>query len=95
MPQSWEVNKSAREDWLTLFLKRNQDIVIRTPKASSLARSAGFNRPIVTKFFNNFEQLYERYNLGPTNMYNVDETGLTTTENAVKVLPKRSVNTVY
>ncbi|KAK5640971.1 hypothetical protein RI129_009518 [Pyrocoelia pectoralis] len=68
MPQSWEANKSAGQDWLTLLLKRNQGIAIRTPEATSLARSMGFNRPIVTKFFNNLEELYERYNLGPTNI---------------------------
>lgn len=94
MPQSWEENKLAGEDWFTLFLKRNQDVAIRTPEATSLARSMGFNRPIVTKFFNNLEQIYERYNLGPTNIYNMDETGLTTTQNAVKVLAQKGCKQV-
>lgn len=49
----------------------------------------GFNKPVVATFFNNLEQIYTKYILGPNKIYNMDEIGLTTTQNPVKIIVQK------
>lgn len=80
-PDSWDKNKSAGNDWLVCFLKRNPSIVLRTPEPTSVARARGFNRPQVEWFFNLLDEKYQKYNIDATRVYNMDETGISTTTN--------------
>jgi len=50
-PKSWDVSGSAGDDWLVHFLKRNPNIVLRTPEPTSVAQASGFNRSQVERFF--------------------------------------------
>lgn len=43
----------AGKDWFRDFLKRNPEISIRKPEATSMQRAVGFNRTKVQLFFNN------------------------------------------
>ena len=47
-PSSWKTNQKASSDWLTGFLKRNAKLSIRKREATSQARAAGFNQPVVS-----------------------------------------------
>ena len=80
MPQSWETNRCAGPDWFSAFLKRHNSLSIRTPEATSLSRATSFNRHNVNEFFTKLATVVERDNVGPYNIWNVDETGLSTVQ---------------
>lgn len=86
VPDSWSKNRMAGEDWLTAFLTRNKNISIRTAESTSISRAIGFNKPVVSSFFDKYEQLLQRFHFRPESIYNTDETGLTTVQDSIKVL---------
>jgi len=90
-PDSWHKNQMAGEDWLRLFIKRHPTLSIRTPQATSLTRATSFNRHNVTLFFNNLKTVYKRLNLGPGDIWNMDETGVTTVHRPNRVLARCGV----
>lgn len=77
--------KMAGRIWLENFLKRNPDLSLRKPEATSAARASGFNKVSVDKFFDLLEQAIETHQLPPDRIFNVDETGMTTVP---KTMPK-------
>ncbi|XP_065653122.1 uncharacterized protein LOC136080428 [Hydra vulgaris] len=88
-PSSWIKNKIAGIDWLQGFMKRQPELSLRTPEATSFARSLAFNKHTVREFFQNLKTVRNRYKYNPNCIYNVDETGLTTVQKPVKVLTGR------
>lgn len=92
IPDAWVRDNTAGEEWLTGFLKRHQELSIRTPEATSLARSTAFNQHNVSKFYDNLHSVYERFEFGPENIYNCDETGLTTVQRPTRVIAKKVQN---
>lgn len=89
IPESWEKNKSAGNDWFLGFLKRNPTLSIRSPEATSLSRATSFNRTNVGDFFNKLREVLERNNFAPSRIWNVDETGVTTVQKPKKVIAER------
>jgi len=94
IPESWKKNQCAGRDWLEGFIKRSQCISLRKPEATSLARSMGFNKPVVMQFYGTLYNLLEKYKLGPENIYNLDETGITSVQTPGKVLAKKGTKQV-
>jgi len=68
-------NGKAGEQWLQNFIRRNPTISLRKPEPTSVARARGFNKPQVTRFFNNSAEIMEKYKFQKSQMWNVDETG--------------------
>jgi len=94
MPSNWYDNLCAGEDWLYSFLKRNNDLSVRTPQATSLSRATSFNKHNVKQFFDNLCSLYDRFKFEPHNIYNVDETGVTTVHRPAKVIAVKGTKQV-
>ncbi|KAJ8912429.1 hypothetical protein NQ315_006095 [Exocentrus adspersus] len=70
MPPSWLKNEMAGKHWMTNYLKR-YPLSIRTAEATSLGRAMSFNKVVVQR---------------SDKIYKVDETALTTVQEAGKVV---------
>lgn len=82
-------NKSSRlagSDWLCGFLKRNPQISVRKPEATSLNRVMGFNEQEVKHFFENLDEVTKKNNFQPSRIFNVDETGITNVHKPSSIL---------
>ena len=80
MPNNWQDNRLASEDWFSGFVKRHKEISIRTPETTSMGRAGCFNRTNVAAFFQNLTDVKSRYNFAPKDIWNVDETGCNTVQ---------------
>lgn len=85
-PNSWEKNKIAGREWLIGFMSRAKDLSLRTPEATSLSRGTSFNKTNVETFFAKLQAILERYKFPPENIYNADETAVTTVHKPPKVI---------
>lgn len=65
----------AGRDWFTQFMHRHQDLSIRAPQATSLARAIAFNRHIVAEFFDKLGYLMNKHKFPPELIFNFDECG--------------------
>ena len=84
---SWEINKCAGEQWLRDFRKKYADkLSLRKPEATSLSRATAFNKENVSKVFNNYKIVLDRYNFEPNEIWNCDETGISTVHVPPKIL---------
>ncbi|XP_057671308.1 uncharacterized protein LOC130903064 [Diorhabda carinulata] len=72
--------KMAGWKWVRGFLKRNPRISLRSPESTSLARAQAFNKPSIQAYFNALSNTLEQYNFPPENIFNMDESGLTTVQ---------------
>lgn len=93
-PESWRKNQCAGEDWLTNFLKVNKDLSIRTPEATSLQRAINFNKTNVSAFFDKLGEVRDRYGFTTANIWNLDETGVTTVQRVGKVVAQKGTKQV-
>lgn len=86
LPHNFNKNSQmAGRDWLEGFLKRNE-ISVRKPEATSINRITAFNKTEVALFYKNLEKLMETYKFTPKNIYNCDETGISTVQDPGKIL---------
>ncbi|KAF2878902.1 hypothetical protein ILUMI_27262 [Ignelater luminosus] len=67
-------------------MKRNSTLSLRKPEITNLARGLGFNKARVDKCFGNFKSVLEKYKFIPDQIFNLDETGITTVLSSPKVV---------
>ena len=79
VPILWHENKCASKNWLQDFLRRSGHLAIRTPEATNFSRSTALNKQTKDEFFDNLCVMAQ-------NIYNVDETALTTVQKPVKII---------
>ncbi|RUS81635.1 hypothetical protein EGW08_010598 [Elysia chlorotica] len=90
IPQYWKDNKMASIDWHKGFVARNgEGLALRAPEPTSLARATAFNRFNVETFFNNPETCYQKAKSSACTIFNLDETGCTTTHKPPKILARK------
>lgn len=94
IPVSWHKHQQAGADWFTGFIKRNSSLSIRTPEATSAGRASAFNRHNVNEFFKKFGDVLTKYNLPPSRIWNLDETGVTTVLKPKKIVAKKGIKQV-
>lgn len=92
--KKWDENSIAGYDWYRGFRHRHPELSLRTPESTSLSRCTSFNRTNVTTFFNNLESVLKRDKFEPHQIWNIDETGLTTVHKPPKVLAAKGVKQV-
>jgi hypothetical protein len=78
------VKKTAGNDWLISFCKR-QNFSVRLSEKCSLRRTTSFNEVQVKRFFDNLHAVFEKHNFRPKRIFNMDGGGISTVLNK---LPK-------
>jgi len=86
VPDSWKENRCAGKDWLRDFIRRSGNLSLRTPEATSFSRATAWNKQTKEEFFNNLKEARSRHHYPPQNIYNVDETALTTVQKPERVI---------
>ncbi|KAL7302687.1 hypothetical protein TKK_0004742 [Trichogramma kaykai] len=78
-------------------MSRHRTFSIRKPEPTSSLRFTAFNKDTVSDFFDLLNKLYDKYNFPNTNVYNVDEAGVTCNPKShakvVSVMGKKQVGT--
>lgn len=92
----WDTNKIAGKEWLRTFRKRHQKLLsLRKPEATSLARSTAFNKANVAIVFTNFKKTLEKIpGITPFQIWNCDETGISTVHVPPKILATKGLKQV-
>lgn len=75
-------------------MKRNPELSIRCAQATSLSRATSFNVTNVNLFYDNLANVIDRYKFEPKDIYNIDETGVTTVQKPVKVVAEKGTKQV-
>lgn len=89
IPSGWKSNELAGPDWFEGFMRRHPKLSMRKPEATSLARATAFNRVNVAAFFNLYDEIMPKFTFEPNNIWNIDETGLTTVHKPDRVVSRR------
>jgi len=75
-------------------MKRHRELSVRMPEATSLSRATALNKTTANEFFNNLQKAYKHYKFQPSDIYNVDETALTTVHVPPKIIAGRNTKQV-
>nr|XP_047124725.1 uncharacterized protein LOC101237912 [Hydra vulgaris] len=89
MPHNWSANEAAGEDWFSAYLKRHKKVSVRKPEATSQACISSFNPTNVQKFYNNLQTILNRFKLKRGDIWNMDETGITTVQTLDHIVAKK------
>ncbi|KAK2578344.1 hypothetical protein KPH14_005571 [Odynerus spinipes] len=93
-PATWIENKMAGEEWFRSFMKRNPELSVRASQATSLSRATSFNKTNVTAFYDNLQTVMDRHKFESQDIYNVDETGVTTVQKPDRFVARRGTRQV-
>ncbi|KAF2888958.1 hypothetical protein ILUMI_13998 [Ignelater luminosus] len=91
---SWEEKETACKGWPQMFLLRHSEISLRKPEATTLARSAAFNKQNVSEFFSKYREVLKRNEYQPHQIWNIYETELSTVQAVPKILASRGIKQV-
>jgi hypothetical protein len=89
IPAVWCDEQHAFSGWLFSFLKRKNKLSICT-QATSLSRATSFNKHNDDMFFSNLD----KYNFQYQDIYNVDETAVTTVQKPSRIIVRKGVRQV-
>ena len=75
-------------------MQRHENISLRSPEATSVAKACGFNRKVVAEFYNIWRNILFEKKFEAHSIFNYDETGCTTVQNVPKVLAPKGMKQV-
>lgn len=93
-PAKWDEEKIAGREWHFGFMRRHPDLSLRQAEATSLARATAFNHHTVGAFFNLLETSYAELSVTGAQIFNLDETGITTVHKVPKVIAAKGVKQI-
>ena len=73
------MDEKAGRGWWISFKKR-QHLALRSPEATSLGRATAFNKYNAKLYFDNLASVFDKYNFEGRQIFNVDETRVTTVQ---------------
>jgi hypothetical protein len=87
--------RMAGLEWMRGFLRRNPQLSIRTPQGTSISRAVGFNRPKVEQFYKVYKEcLNTSTKYTANNIWNVDESGITSVQKPGKIFATKGARQV-
>lgn len=93
-PPAWEKNHQAGRDWFIDFLFHQPNLFLRTAEATSSDRISSFNPTTVGDFQNKLESVLRQQQFLVSDIYNLDETGVTTVHKVLATKGQRQVGQV-
>ncbi|MCP3927780.1 MAG: hypothetical protein GY705_01620 [Bacteroidetes bacterium] len=93
-PTSWRKMGMASKDWASEFFKRHPVFSLRVPEATSIARMTSFNKTNVNAFYDNLDEVIQKYKFTPDRIYNCDETGVTTVQKPKRTIAEKGVKRI-
>lgn len=81
------------KDWVAGFLKRHEDVRLRTPQALSTVRAKMLNETVTNNYFNDLISLMQQLHLTdkPSCIWNIDETGVPLLHKPARVLAQKGI----
>lgn len=86
--------KIAGKKWYYRFMKEHPNLSLRVPEPTSMARSKGFNKERVNEFFDKYEEIIDKYKFAAHQIYNMDETAISTVHKPSKVIAQKGKHQV-
>ena len=93
VPNAWKENKTAGRGWWLGF-KQRLNLSIRTPEATSIGRASAFNRHNVNLYFSNLARVLDEYQFEARQIFNLDETGVTSVQNPKRIVTVKGTRKV-
>ncbi|XP_053373461.1 uncharacterized protein LOC123566172 isoform X1 [Mercenaria mercenaria] len=94
VPDSWHRDKKAGPDWFSGFMRRHKSLSARIPEATSLSRSTSFNKTNVGEFYEKLITVIDKNQLKSHQIYNADETGITTVQKPRSIIATKGTKQV-
>ncbi|KAK9679889.1 CENP-B N-terminal DNA-binding domain [Popillia japonica] len=86
------LENTTAEQYLQQDSWKGNDLSLRKPENTSLARGIGFNQAKVKDFFDNYLKLHKKFSFTPERIYNLDETGVQTVLKPPKIVAPKGKN---
>ena len=94
VPDSWNHGKISGRDWMSGFKSRHKNLCLRSPEATSIALTHGFNKKVVYLFFSFLSEAFVKHKFEANVVYNLDESGITTVQRVPKVIAEKGTKQV-
>jgi hypothetical protein len=86
--------KTAGDGFYQSFMKKHPELSLRLAQNISVSRRDGFRKESVVRFYTKLEELYTKYECDASQVFNSDETGISTVHKNRMVMSLKKKRTV-